>query len=82
MLAAASFAVNPGATLRSPDAPPAIRVAEDAFAAVFAGFFVDFFADFIAAFFAGFLAAAFASTRLAVFAFSVFFAMVQVSRRD
>jgi hypothetical protein len=81
MLAAASFAVNPGATLRSPGPPPAARVADEAFAAVFVGFFVDFCADFVAAFFTGFLAAAFAAARLAVFAFNVFFAMTQVSCR-
>jgi hypothetical protein len=81
MLAAASFAVNPGATLRSPGLLPATRVVDDAFATDFAGFFVDFFADFVAAFFTGFLAAAFAAARLAVFAFNVFFAMTQVSCR-
>jgi hypothetical protein len=82
MLAAASFAVNPGATLRSPGPLPAIRAAADAFAGVFTGFFVDFFPDFVAAFVAGFLATAFAPARLAVFAFSAFLAMVLVSRRD
>jgi hypothetical protein len=81
MLAAASFAVNPGATLRSPGPLPAIRVADDAFAGVFAGF-VDFFEDFVAAFVAGLLATAFAPARLAGFAFSAFFAMILVSRRD
>jgi hypothetical protein len=81
MLAAASFAVNPGVTLSSPGAFPATRVADDAFAVVPAGLFADFFADVIAACFTGFLTAAFARARVAVFAFSVFFAMVQVSRR-